>query len=333
MCRPYASWNLQVKVEDPLTTRILLLLRHKKLPTFKSCDIVRVLANVKKRDGEKRSPTPKKTFTNPPIYTFLLDGFIDTFIRKEAVNNRTGDWYVGVMSLSSSFNLSHVTDGGSCETNGMTKDWYSKEFFTTEYELRGYTGGCYSFNTSSEVWEAIGVTIHNTTKLISACNVSHLTSFGSGWFAQVNTIDFEFIFAEASFQDNLTIYMCLIVTFTVYFFALAWACWNDRKDAKRLPVPVLLDNNPEEAYFYEIVVETGPLTSHATTSKIYFILDGDHGDTGERTFYNPERVMFNAGSQVSYRVSLNHNETLYCTTCVSLNRTPSCCLLARPSAS
>ena len=71
MCRPYASWNLQVKVEDPLTTRILLLLRHKKLPTFKSCDIVRVLANVKKRDGENRSPPPQKNFYKSPIFTLF----------------------------------------------------------------------------------------------------------------------------------------------------------------------------------------------------------------------------------------------------------------------
>ncbi len=69
-------------------------------------------------------------------------------------------------------------------------------------------------------------------------------------------------------------------------------------------MPVLLDNKVDEAYFYEMVVETGPLTSHATTSKIKFILDGDDGDTGERSFFDPDRSMFNAGSQDAFLLSV-----------------------------
>ncbi len=43
---------------------------------------------------------------------------------------------------------------------------------------------------------------------------------------------------------------------------------------------------------YEITVETGPLASHATTAKIQFVLSGDDGDTGMRTFHDPKKVLF-----------------------------------------
>ncbi len=122
------------------------------------------------------------------------------FIKKEAINNRTGNWYVGVMSLADSVDIDTVSDGGSCASIGLTKDWFSSDFLTVDYLFQAYTGGAYSFNATTEVWESIGVTVYNSTKLITGCGVTHLTSFGSGWFPQVNTIDFEFVFAAASFQ-------------------------------------------------------------------------------------------------------------------------------------
>ena len=42
----------------------------------------------------------------------------------------------------------------------------------------------------------------------------------------------------------------------------------------------MADNNPKNKYMYEILIETGPMASHATTSKIQFILTGEKGDTG-----------------------------------------------------
>ena len=60
------------------------------------------------------------------------------------------------------------------------------------------------------------------------------------------------------------------------------------------------DNNPEDKYLYEILVETGPLSSHATTSKIQFILTGEKGDSGVRTFNQPLRSLFTKKHKNSY---------------------------------
>lgn len=76
----------------------------------------------------------------------------------------------------------------------------------------------------------------------SACHTNHLTSFATGFFPEVNTIDFDFVFAHASFEDNLTIYLCMIITFILFLIAMIWATWRDIKDAKN----VILKNANEK---------------------------------------------------------------------------------------
>ena len=55
---------------------------------------------------------------------------------------------------------------------------------------------------------------------------------------------------------------------------------------------ITVGSNPKNKYMYEILVETGPMASHATTSKIQFILTGEKGDTGVRTFNQPLLALF-----------------------------------------
>lgn len=66
-----------------------------------------------------------------------------------------------------------------------------------------------------------------------------MTSFAAGHFPQINTIDFDFVFAAASFQDNMTIYFFLIISFTLYILAMIWALYNDRKDSKAVSSPLV----------------------------------------------------------------------------------------------
>lgn len=58
---------------------------------------------------------------------------------------------------------------------------------------------------------------------ITVCGCNHLTSFGSGFFVAPNTIDFSYVFANAGFTDNLTIYLTLIITLSLYFVGLVYA--------------------------------------------------------------------------------------------------------------
>ena len=66
------------------------------------------------------------------------------------------------------------------------------------------------------------------------CSVTHLTSFGSGYFPEPNTIDFEFVFADADFSDNMTIYMTLLITTVVFLVTMIWAGFKDHQDVKKV---------------------------------------------------------------------------------------------------
>lgn len=74
----------------------------------------------------------------------------------------------------------------------------------------------------------------NSTRELTACGATHLTSFATGFVPQPNTLDFEFVFAAASFEDNLTIYLLLIIITFLYIVWMIWALWKDRKDEKKV---------------------------------------------------------------------------------------------------
>ena len=90
----------------------------------------------------------------------------------------------------------------------------------------------YYFDANNEMWEGQGVTMTNTTNLVTAAQTDQLTSFATGYFPVPNAIDFAFVFADASFQDNMTIFMLLIISFLFYFITMIWAVVKDIKDDK-----------------------------------------------------------------------------------------------------
>ena len=145
------------------------------------------------------------------VTIFYLDGYIDWYIDDDIIKNRTGSWYFGVVSIKGSNSVENVSkiieDGKSCADSKITKDLLDKDFNTDKYTFVAYTGGSYFFNTSNEVWEAVGMNTLSTTKILTDFQSTHLTSFGTGFMPQFNNIDFKFIFAHASFTDNMTIFV------------------------------------------------------------------------------------------------------------------------------
>ena len=68
---------------------------------------------------------------------------------------------------------------------------------------------------------------------------NHLTSFASGYLSESNSIDFTLIFAAPSFQDNITIFLLLIICYIFYFIVMIWAIVKDIKDVKAVSIPDL----------------------------------------------------------------------------------------------
>ena len=100
----------------------------------------------------------------------------------------------------------------------------------------------YFFDVETEQWEGIGIAVQNTTKLITAAQTNHLTSFATGFFPTPNKIDFDFIFAKTSIQDNLTIFLLLIISFMFYLILMIWAVKKDIQDAKAVRCSSSIDD-------------------------------------------------------------------------------------------
>ena len=60
-----------------------------------------------------------------------------------------------------------IEDMKSCEESGIMDVKLGKNFSTTSYDLRIYTGGMYYFEAEGENWDGLGITIINSTKVIT----------------------------------------------------------------------------------------------------------------------------------------------------------------------
>lgn len=112
-----------------------------------------------------------------------------------------------------------------------------------------------------------------------------------------NTIDFSYVFANAGFTDNVTIYMTIMITLTLYVLLLIWARFQDHRDISKLGASPLPDNEPGDKYLYEITVFTGDKEAAGTDSKVFFILSGDDDETGVRSLADPARKVFTRGGK------------------------------------
>ena len=75
--RAYSYINVQIRVENPVTTQMVIMARYAKMPIVKTCDFVKIVSQIEPTD---------------------LD-YYDWHITSEQVNNRSGDWYFGVACI------------------------------------------------------------------------------------------------------------------------------------------------------------------------------------------------------------------------------------------
>ena len=203
-------------------------------------------------------------------------GFKYWFLGNNDLQNRTGRWFLNVLELKENLTETDVIAGY------FNKSKISN--FTTDYVLRTYTAGCYYLDEKYEIWTSKGMEVVNTSYEKTACRSSHMTLFGAGFFVQPNSLDFDFIMAEADFTDNVTLYMSIIVSIIAYLSFLIWAKYKDLQDEKRRASKPLPDNMSADCYIYEIIIMTGGQNQATCKSKVQFILTGEDDETDVRTF-------------------------------------------------
>jgi polycystin 1L2 len=141
--------------------------------------------------------------------------------------------------------------------------------FTNDFLIRTYTSGCYYYDTYSGKWFADGITLLNDTDIQHThCSSNHLTYFAGGLMVMPNQINMQYVFANAAFAKNYTIYLTLIVFIILYLFFAIWAIFMDKKDIGKKKIIPLKDNIESDNYFYELIVFTGDEKESGTHSNV-----------------------------------------------------------------
>ncbi|CAF4348069.1 unnamed protein product, partial [Adineta steineri] len=136
------------------------------------------------------------------------------------------------------------------------------------------------------------------------CFSTHLTTFAGGFLVLPEPINWNYVFANAGFNKNKTIYLTVICLSIIYFLLIIYARYKDKKDIEKLGVTILPDNLKQDQYFYQIIVFTGHRKRSGTKSKVHFILEGDQDETQVRIFADPNRKIFQRGGIDSFVMSV-----------------------------
>jgi hypothetical protein len=144
--------------------------------------------------------------------------------------------------------------------------------FTSDFLVRAYTSGCYYYDVNTGKWQSDGMEIYEDSDLTKThCSSNHLTAFAGGLVVLPQTINFQHVFANASFTKNPFIYLTIIVVTCIYILFAFWAKYMDTRDRKRSNIVLLKDNNSLDDYFYELLVFTGNISESGTRSKVILV--------------------------------------------------------------
>lgn len=103
------------------------------------------------------------------------------------------------------------------------------------------------------------------------------------------SIDWRYVFANADFMKNKTIYLTIISVSILYLILIIYARYKDKKDLEKLGVTPLPDNHRSDKYFYQILVFTGQRKDSGTKSNVSFFCIQEFYFVYKGTFYSEWR--------------------------------------------
>lgn len=137
------------------------------------------------------------------------------------------------------------------------------------FEFRMFTSGCYYIDQRTVKWSSYGTEVYPDSSFeYTHCTSQHLTEFVGGFIVVPSAINFDDVFANASFLENPTIYTTVIVIIVCYVGAGIWCFFMDKRDILKSDVHFLEDNNLNDNYYYELIVLTGNRKESGTTSNV-----------------------------------------------------------------
>ena len=120
-----------------------------------------------------------------------------------------------------------------------------------------------------------------------------MTTFGTDFYVPPNTIDFSTVFSKFNLNDNAAVFATVISILGVYVIVAIIMRFLDKRDLVKWGATPLVDNLPNDSYYYLMSVQTGVGKDTGTTSKIGFVLSGESADSGVRKLSDDKRRVIN----------------------------------------
>ena len=150
-------------------------------------------------------------------------------------------------------------------------DTQNKTEFRSKLATRVILSGCYYVDPATGLYSSYGMEVLESTNLsFTQCTSNHLTQFAGGFITLPSGINFSDVFANASFLQNITIYMTVIVIGLLYSLLFIWTRYMDKKDELKMQIHLLPDNENDDIYFYEILFFTGLSLNAGTESNVIY---------------------------------------------------------------
>ena len=102
------------------------------------------------------------------------------------------------------------------------------------------------------------------------CFSTRLSELAGGFRILPSPINWNYVFANADFVRNKTIYLTVICVSIIYFILLIYARFKDKKDFEKSGVTSLPDNHKSDQYFYQVIVFTGQRKDSGAKSKVRY---------------------------------------------------------------
>ena len=154
----------------------------------------------------------------------------------------------GLRELTANETLTHCYHPSTSQTLPITQQ---PSPFTSDYELRLYTSGCYYLDANQQ-WQSDGLQVtlrRGIEEFVSICTVqvgpltdfdrtqcfsTHLTTFAGGFLALPAPINWNYAVANADFTRNKTLYLTVILVLVLYLLLSIYARRQDKKDLERV---------------------------------------------------------------------------------------------------
>jgi hypothetical protein len=242
----------------PSSTRVgfLMVLKYGKLPVLNT-----------------RSQTYDKFKIACPQYNLITDSNNDTFylLFSNMSSNVINALFVGigVRQLTVSEYMLYCVNGTNATSAPVLTSDSDFLNLTAIFSVRSYSSGCYFLNRTSGFWLWGGVDVLESTSIAqTVCATTHLTDFAGGLVAMPAPINFDYVFANASFDKNKTIYLTAIIIISLYLIMATVCRYVDYRNSLRSRVYLLKDNHPDHLYFYELIISTGNRANSDTKSRV-----------------------------------------------------------------